>query len=179
MTQPQITTKAELLARLDREWRDLQAVLGQFTAAQMTVPPDPQGWTVKDHVIHLMAWERTAVFFLQSKPRHEGLGVDEAVFWRGNFDEINDIIYRRTKDAALADVLADFRQVHQDLLALIAPLDDDALRLSYRHYLPSEPHKGDDGPPALYEIYVNSAGHYAEHLPWMQTLAGAAAPGQD
>jgi len=172
MTQRPATTKAELLAHIDRTWRDLHDGLAQLTEEQITVPRDPAGWTIKDHLVHLMAWERSCLFLLQGKPRHDGLGVDEAVYLRGVDDEINAVIYAQTKSILLQDVLASYRAVHQTLLSLVARMSDADLQLRYRHYLPDEPGEG-DGPPVLNVIHTNTVGHYIEHLPWIQALVTA------
>jgi len=158
-----------LLAELERTWTALNTAVNQLTTAQLTTPQDAQGWTVKDHLIHLAAWERSAVFFLQGRPRHEALGVDAAVYQGGDFDEINAAIYHQHKDLPLADALGQFRHTHQQLLARLEPLTDADLNKPYRHYLPDEPGEG-DGPPAINVIYGNSAHHFAEHLAWIETL---------
>ena len=75
-----IKTKAQLLAEMERDWKALQRALGKLTDAQMTRRLDAAGWNVKDHLVHLMAWERSVVFLLQGKPRHEGLAVSEEVY---------------------------------------------------------------------------------------------------
>ncbi len=166
-----ITTKAELLANIERDWAALTAALARLGEAQLTTLRDAQGWTVKDHLIHLTAWERSVVFFLQGQPRHVGLDVDESLYLTGNDDAINDAIYQRTQHLSLTDALAQFREVHWQLLALVEPLTDADLQKPYRHYLPEEPGEG-EGPPALNVIYGNSAHHFMEHLAWIETLAG-------
>jgi len=173
MTEHRVTTKAELLADIQRSWDALNVTLERLTESQMTLLQDEQGWTVKDHLIHLMRWERSVVFFLQNQPRHAGLGVDEALYLNGSVDEINAVIFQQCKDLPLQDALAQFRDVHQQLLKLLQPLTDVDLQKPYRHYLPDEP--GDDeGPPALNVIYGNSAHHFAEHQSWIEALVKGA-----
>ncbi len=169
MSESRITTKDELLAQIDRNWKALHTALDGLTEAQVTTIRDAQGWTVKDHIIHLTAWERSAVCFLQRKPRHDGLGVDETTFLKGDDDQTNAVIYKQRKNQTLAETLAQFRDVHHQLLELLKPLTDADLQQPYRHYLPDEPGEG-DGPPALRVISGNSAQHYAEHQSWIVTL---------
>jgi len=173
LSERQVTTKAELLADIERAWVALNTALDQLTETQMTTITDPQGWTVKDHIIHMAAWERSVVFFLQGKPRHAGLGVDEALYLSGSDDQINAAIFQQRKDLPLSGALALFRDVHQQLLNLLQPLTDAELHRPYRHYLPQEPGEG-DGPLAINVIYGNSAGHFTEHLAWMEALVGKA-----
>lgn len=169
MTDRRVTTKVELLADIERTWSILMAALDRLTETQMTTIKDAQGWTVKDHLIHLMHWERSVVFFLQGQARHAGLGVEEALYLNGNDDQINTVIQEQHKDLPLREALAQLRSTHQGLLKLLEPLSESDLQKPYRHYLPDEPGEG-DGPPALNVIYGNSAHHFTEHLAWITAL---------
>lgn len=174
MTQRLVATKAELLAEIEHCWTALNVALNRVTEADMTTIQDAEGWTFKDHLIHVTAWERSAVFFLQGKARHEGLGVAESLYLTGDDDRINAAIFLERKELPLSEALARFRDVHRQLLALLQPLTDADLRQRYRSYLPDEPGEG-DGPPALDVLYGNSARHFAEHLGWIEALLGEAA----
>jgi hypothetical protein len=169
MTGQQTITKAELLADIERDWTKLNTALDRFTEAQLTTLTDEQGWTAKDHVIHLMAWERSVVTMLQGKPRYEGLGVAENLYLTEGFDAINAVIQARRQGLPLAEALAQLRQTHQQLLALLEPLTDQELQQSYRHFLPAEPGEGDDR-LAIDVVYANSAAHFREHLDWIEEL---------
>lgn len=173
MSERRVPTKAELLADIERTWTALNAALDRLTEAQLTIPRDAQGWTAKDHIIHLTHWERSMVFFLQGKPRHDGLGVDEALYLKGTDDEINAAIHDQHKNLSLAEALAQFHDTHGQLLKLLQPLTDDDLQKPYRHYLPDEPGAG-DGPSAIDLIDGNTANHFREHLAWIEALADKA-----
>ena len=176
MSGERSTTKQGLLTDIERSWMALHAGLGRLSEAQLTTIEDSQGWSVKDHVAHLAAWERSAAFFLQGKARHDGLGVEEGVYLSGKDDDINAVIHEQTKGLSPAEALAQFHDVHRQLLHALEPLNDDELRKPYRHYLPDEPGEG-DGPLAISIVYGNSAEHYAEHLGWIQRLVGKAGAG--
>lgn len=166
-------TKDDLERRFDRSWARLAGRIDQLDERQLTGPTDPAGWTAKDHLAHLAAWERSMVFLLRSRPRHEGLGVDETTYLEGNEDAINAVIQRATRDLPLADVLASMRATHRDLLALIAPMSDDDLRQPYLHFLPDEPGE-DDGRPIIERISANGDAHFAEHLGYIEVIVGSA-----
>lgn len=170
MTEQSVTTKAQLLAAIDPAWSRLNSALGRWSEQEMTTLRDEHGWTVKDHLIHVAAWERSIVFFLQGKPREDGLGVSSAVYVHGNEDGINAVIYQQHKDLPLVEALAQLRAVHHELALLLQPLTDEDLRKPYRHYLPDEPGEG-DGPPAINVVYGNTAHHFLEHLRWIEALA--------
>lgn len=171
MSDQRPITKAQLMKEIDRTWPQLNTAFDRLTEEQMTTIRDPEGWAVKDHITHLTAWEHSMVYLLQGKPRHEGLGISEKLYLEGSEDEINAAIQRRSKDMTLAQVQTQLRDAHEQLLNLLQPLSDEDLLKPYSHYLPNEP-GDDDGSPIFFRVYGNSAGHFEEHLGWIEVLAG-------
>lgn len=169
MDEQREVTKAELLKAIEQSWSELIGALNRLTEAQATGIRDEEGWVVKDHVTHMAAWERSVVFLLQGKPRHEGLGVDEALYLEDDDDKTNAAISAQHKNLPLADALAHLRDVHGQLINLLQPLSDADLLKPYSRYLPNEPREGND-PPVFGLIYGNTAGHFNEHLGWIKTL---------
>ena len=166
--QPEVT-KSELMQEIARSWTALQAALAQLSEDQLLLPRDASGWSVKDHVLHLAAWERSIIFLLQGRPRHAGLGVSEATYAHGSEEAINAAIFENTAAIAPQESLALLREVHAQLMAMLQPLSDEDLLQTYRHFLPDEEGEG-DGPPVINVIYSNTAEHYAEHLPWIEKI---------
>ncbi len=162
-------SKAELMSEIDRAWTRLNEALDRLTEAQMTEIRDPQGWAVKDHLVHIAAWERSVAVFLQGKPRHEGLGVDEQIYATGDDDTINAAIQEQRKGVSLAEALADFREVHGRLLQLIEPLSDDDLYRANSDFQPEGSGERDDR-PIIGMIYGNTANHFREHQEWIESL---------
>ncbi|MBA2468405.1 MAG: ClbS/DfsB family four-helix bundle protein [Chloroflexia bacterium] len=162
-------SKAELERRLDESWSRLEQRIGEFDDRQLTGPQDPAGWAAKDHLMHLAAWERSMVFLLQGKPRHEGLGVDEAVYLDGGDDAINAVIQSATKDVPLTEVLALLRSTHEQLRALVSSMSDDDPRQPYSHFRPAEPGE-DSGEPILGRISGNGDAHFVEHLGYIEAI---------
>jgi hypothetical protein len=171
MTEQRPTTKAELMKEIDLSWPELNAALDRLTETQMTAIRDAEGWAVKDHIIHMAAWERSVVFFLQGKPRYEGLGVDDALYLKGSDDEINAVIQEERKGMSSDEARAQLRDVHKQVMDLLQPLTDEDLQKPYRDYLPNEPGE-DDGRIALNTVYGNTSGHFKEHLEWIEALVG-------
>lgn len=162
-------TKADLVWEMDAAWTGLNEALNRCTEEQLTQVRDSQGWGVKDHLSHMAAWERSVVVFLQGKPRHVGLGVDEALYLTGDEDRINAAIREKHKHLSLAQALADLQEVHSQLLNLIEPMSDDELYRSNSDYQP-EGGGARDERPIIGMIYVNSAHHLREHQGWIESL---------
>ena len=160
-----------VLARINDSYATLQTTLDGWSAAQMTGPTDTAGWTVKDHIAHLAAWERSMVFLFDGRPRHEGLGVSATLYHSDEIDAINAAIRDQQAGLALDEAREELAAVHRELLARLDTLTYNDLLKPYAHFLPDEP-GDDDGSPILYRVWGNSGGHYAEHLPWMTAIVG-------
>ena len=169
-SQPLPRDKRELLERLERARAALDRTVGRLSDARLVAPGRYEGWSVKDHLVHLSTWEQGIVALLQRRPRYAAMHVDEEIYLRGA-DAVNEIVYAQNKDRPLSDVLASFRQTQQDLLGVLARLTDADLAKTYSYYQPDEP--GDDsGEPVLKWIAGNTYEHYAEHQSWIEALIG-------
>ena len=168
MADSSITTKAHLVAEIDKSWAALNSLLAQLSETQMTVAHDEHGWAVKDHLTHIAAWEDSVVVFLQGKPRYEALGIDQALFESGSFDEMNAVIQRLRKHLSLPEAMAQLKSIHDRLMSLLQPLSDADLNQPVRHFLPSSP--ATDRRRAMDLIHDNTADHFSEHLAWIEAL---------
>lgn len=162
-------TKADLLNAIEASWTKLNEALDRLTPEQMTEIRDPEGWSVKDHLVHMDAWERSVVVFLQGRPRHEGLGVDEQIYDRGDDDEINAAIQEQRKDISLSEALSELREVHGQLVSLLEPMTDDDMYKANSDFQPASSGERDERPIAGM-IYSNTANHFTEHQEWIESL---------
>lgn len=165
-----VTGKNNLLTAINRAWNELHATLNKIDPVIQTSRQDAQGWTIKDHLVHLMAWERSVLFLLNHQARHEGLGIEQNVYESDDENAINAVIQHHHADWSLDQVQSEFQRVHAELVAKVQTMSDDDLQKPYRFYLPDEPSDG-DGPPVFNIIYGNTIHHYAEHATWLQEIA--------
>ena len=167
-------SKSEFEEQLREAWSQLQQTLDALTEDQMIERIDAAGWTVKDHLAHLIPWERGMIALLKREPRYEAMGVDVSQHEDEDEDELNEILRAPYRAAPLAEVRDRLRKTHEEMSALIESLGPDDLFKAYSHYQPDEP--GDEpGDPVLRWVVGNSSGHYLEHLPWIRQLAGGGA----
>jgi uncharacterized protein (TIGR03083 family) len=165
------TNKAEFQEQLRDAWAQLEQTLDSLTEEQMTERTDAAGWTVKDHLAHLIPWERGMIALLKHQPRYPAMGVDVQTVQSNDEGELNRILRAQQASASLADVRERLRQTHEEITAVVASLQPDDLLKSYSHYQPDEPGE-DSGEPVLRWVVGNSSWHYLEHLPWIQKLSG-------
>ncbi len=153
-----------VLARVDEAWAILERTVRGLTPAELATIRDPAGWAVKDHLLHLAAWERVLVGRLDGRPDHETLGLDPGLVAGDDEDAVNDAIFRRERDAPLADALEALRATHAATRARLAALRDGAGAPG------GEPRTV--APPAADWIEGNTWAHYLQHLDWIRELTG-------
>ena len=167
--------KTALLAAMQQGWDETNAFLDTLTETQASQPTDAGGWAVKDHVIHLAAWEGSMNGVLQRQPRHEAIGVSEQVWMSGGIDGINDVLFQRDRHLSWAEVRRQFAAQHQELVGRISLLSEVDLQRPYSYYQPSLTHAH----PMSARLAIASCEHYAEHMPWMRAIAAQGDPMTD
>lgn len=176
---PVLPTIAELKSRILDSRRALLNYVATLDDARKTELRDASGWSVKDHLAHLIRWERSIAFLLQGKPRHEGLGVDrasyEAEYAGGDIDKLNAIMYAEDRDLTFEEVMTGLDDMHAETFRMLDSLTDADILRPYSSFLPDEPGE-ETGNPIAFWIAGNTAFHYAEHLEWIQELAGFPSP---
>ena len=154
--------KAQLIEAITQEQVALQSLLASLTPEQMTRPGVYDRLSIKDILIHLIAWEKMEIGWLQTSLRGETplRFAPGYVLSEGNrqqvMDSLNEHIFEQNHDKPLSQVLDDFQTVHAQLIELIQSL-------SY-HDL-TDPHRFDwwAGEPIYTSIAGNSYAHFKEH----------------
>lgn len=160
-------TTAELLSRVDEAWNALERTIGHLTPAQLGDVRDPAGWAVKDHLMHVAAWEDAFVARLAGRPTHEALGVDKSVL-SGDEDAENAAIFALHRHRAIPEVLDALRASHRAARGRLAALADRAVSGPVAGVLP--PGAESDGSPAAAWIGGNTWEHYDAHHGWIRAL---------
>jgi hypothetical protein len=157
--------KADLLARIQREWSALMQTIEALTAEQMTIP-GTGSWSVKDNLAHLAAWEQFMLrCHLQGEPPHETLHIDKATFEGLDEDGENAILYERDKDRPAADVVDGLKRSHEQITAALELIPFADLM---------KPHYADDPEqrPLISWVIGNTYDHYQEHRRAIEAIVG-------
>lgn len=160
--------KTQVLQRIDDGWRRLTELVEAIDPATF-VQPIQDGWSPKDHVAHVVAWEEFLLAILEQRDRHTSMGVGDL---RGkDTDEINDAVFQARRHLAPDEVWTALAETHRKVRAAIATLSDADLRRPRSDFQPEEIENGESGNESLLdEIEWNTWGHYDKHIEWLTAL---------
>ena len=160
-------TRAKLLNEIETNWNELQTYLSDLTEAQLIQPTDAEGWTVKDHVIHIAMWDNAALALLEGKSKRAVMNIDPAI-WAKDDDarSINAVLHKRYQPMSLVEVMQIFRENHERLVQKLHTLIEEDLQLPYNYYQSDSP----DEHPLIESFIWETAYHYREHIPWITAI---------
>lgn len=118
--------KSEVLNWLQEEYQEWEALLEQIGPTRMEQPGLNGDWSMKDLIGHLTGWNRWLVARMQAAQRSEP---EPPPPWPADLeaeDDINAWIHETYHGRSLREILDETDQVHQQLLAVIEELPDDA-----------------------------------------------------
>jgi len=129
------------------------ALLAQIDEARMTEPGVEGDLSLKDIIAHVAWYEREMIGVIRTR------ALAGSEWWDRPLDERNRLIYEANRDRALAEVLAEARQVSRELLEAAETLSDEDL-LDARRFREMP----EDWKP--WEVIASNAfQHYPEHMP--------------
>lgn len=166
---PAPKTKEELFNRIAFTDQALETLLAAHDEAALTRPLGKSGWSAKDYLVHLKVWEDSIVNLFKGKNRMKELGLTDELIEGGDFDAQNDFLFNLHKDRPLSEVLQSLRDTHQELLDILAGLNDEDLQTPYRHYQPQAEGEFADN-PIIGWIVGDTYDHYAEHIIYLNQL---------
>lgn len=123
-----------------------------------------EGWTAKDYLAHLTAWQRRLVRWFEAGRLGEARAGPEPGFTFEQVDELNDRDWNTSRDAPLQQVRREFAQTADAVETLLDGLTDDDINDAAR-----APWLGFE---ARHAIAGNTYGHYEEHFAVLEELAG-------
>jgi hypothetical protein len=151
---------------IDKSWKELEALVESLGPNGLTLT-GADGWAVKDHLVHLAAWEHSLLALIEGADRRSSMGVS------GDADEtdsINAAVWSLHRSKTPEQALAYFRDTHALLMNRLGTMSDADLQLSYNHYQPNEPRDTSDDRPVLDWVAGNTYDHYAEHIDWIKAI---------
>lgn len=166
MTEPN-----RVVEPVGRGWSELNALVESLGPRGLTIT-GADGWAVKDHLVHIAAWERSLIALLEGTDRHEAMGVGPEA---EDTDAINAAVWAMHREKTPEQALAYFRETHAALMKVLLTMSDADLKLSYNHYQANEPRESSDDRPVMEWVAGDTYEHYAEHLGWISQLMESSA----
>ncbi|HVM43922.1 MAG TPA: ClbS/DfsB family four-helix bundle protein [Gemmatimonadales bacterium] len=117
--------KRALLEEIARERAALDEALARLGPREKTRPGVTRGgWSVKDVLAHLVAWQQLAVGWYEAGLRGEKPAIPAPGYTLRDLPRFNLMLYRRHRRRSLRAVEADYAAWHRRVVALIASLPD-------------------------------------------------------
>lgn len=154
--------KRELLAMHESEFETWERLLASLSIAQITDRLLPNGWSVKDTVAHLGAWQKRTVARLEAalnghEPRFPEWPVElDDEESREAVDRANAWIFETHRDRPWTDVHQGWRKGFLHFLELLRAIPESDLRPDAKLAWVAE-YQLLDGQPGSYDY------HHAEH----------------
>ena len=149
---------------IEAAWDRLVRLVNQVEEAGGLNRAGGGGWTVRDHLVHVAAWEHSLLALVEGRDRELAMGLSGGV---EGIDNVNEAIRKVHENDTADEALRYFRDSHARLVAALEKLNDADLQKPYSHYQPSDP---DERRPVVGWVAGNTYEHYAEHVDWMNQL---------
>ena len=119
------TTKQQLIAEIQKEHAQWQALLSEIGLERMELPGVTEEWTIKDTVAHLTTWWRRRTALVEAGQRGER--PPDHPPQQPDVPIINEWVYLTNRDRPLHDVLRDAEEAWRDFEAVIQRAPEDLL----------------------------------------------------
>jgi uncharacterized protein (TIGR03083 family) len=122
MSKP--TTKSEVLSEMRAEREALEALVAAAPPVKLVQPGALEGWSVKDTLLHLAAWEQMFLgWYRAGKAGQIPITPAEGYNWR-QLNELNQAIYDKYRDLPLEQALARFHASYRELLETVEGMSE-------------------------------------------------------
>jgi hypothetical protein len=121
-----VTNKQQLIEATRASWDALQAEIAPLSDDQLLQSGITDGWSIKDSLAHISAWERMFISWLEALMRGErpDRPANMTEEW---VNETNARVHAEHRNDSLDDVRAESRASHEAILVLIDGLSEEAL----------------------------------------------------
>lgn len=155
--------KDEILARIRIQYDELlRALRSNRTAAGENEETNREGgWTAKDILAHISAWEKVLLEFqIGGQPFEDVIAMPGARYLETSFDAINDHLYAKYQGWSWDAVEQFAVNVHHSLMNKLESLSPE----DYQKSAEAIAAIGLEPFPLLEYVAANTFDHYAEHL---------------
>lgn len=147
--------KAELLERIASERAALEHVIKTLEEPELTGPVLDDGWSIKDAIAHITAWERRMLRGIEAWKRGDTPAWPEPGATMADVDRLNERDLAANRDRPLGDVLSEARASYAAIVSAVEALPAQEL---------ASPTPWSNTYPLALLVRANTDEHYREHL---------------
>jgi hypothetical protein len=123
-----------LLNQLRTEYQELESLLAQFDAECLQSIPIHGGWSVRDILAHLTAWDKRGIEWITTALDGDKPHIPAPqTTWSGRH-KLNQITYAQAQHQFIGEVLAEYREIFSELLELLEGMESEAWQMEV-HYI--------------------------------------------
>lgn len=153
--------KNELIEKITQSRDDFLELLDPFSEEEMLAPSLPNGWSIKDVLVHLMLWEAELIKLLFQA--QQGRVPQTALISDESDEAVNARWYATHKDRNLEQALKDFDLIRDQTIRRVEAFSDTDLTNPRRF-------RWSDGKPLWQWVLSSTVEHEEEHAPDLRKL---------
>jgi len=148
--------KKDLITKIREERDSLGDLLGTISQNEMLIPLEENGWSVKDHVAHIVVWEKRMVEWLNDVERGDvPRQLPPGMTW-DDLDRWNEQTFKENSERDLNEVLVDFDHFAKEVTQAVEAIPEDLL-------MRADSLEWRSGSPLWEMVAANTFWHYPEH----------------
>jgi uncharacterized damage-inducible protein DinB len=160
-------TAEEVVDRIESSWQELDALAAAMDAGALSAP-GPESWAVKDHLVHVGAWEHWLLALFEGRDKLAAMGADGA---NRQIDDVNAVVFENHRQDTVPQALAYFRAAHQQLMAVLRTQSTEDFNRPYATFFNAGREASQQ--PVLEAVAGNTYDHYPEHVQWIKELTAS------
>ena len=159
-------TADEVRARIRSKRKELVDLIATIDEAALSAPGPDGGWAIKDHLVHIGAWEHWLLALFERRDRIGAMGASGA---GKTVDEVNAAVYEKHRHDTLDQARAYFKDAHDQLMRVLDTQSTEDFERPYNVFF--APAEGEsDTQPVLVAVAANTYEHYDEHTGWIKEM---------
>lgn len=159
-------TADEIRSKIQNTRQELEDLVGGISAQDLAAPGPDGGWAIKDHLVHIGAWEHWLLALFERRDRLEAMGAAGAA---KDIDSVNAAVWEKHRHDSVDAARAYFDDAHRQLMAVIDRQSTEDFERPYKAFF--EPAEGEAATqPVLVAVAANTYEHYEEHIGWIKRM---------